>query len=68
MENKKTYTIQISQKITVSKTIKAETVEDALEKAREIENSAHGEKPLVKPVRGWGEEWKDETEVVGVFG
>ena len=64
----KTYTIQISQKITVSKTIKAEDLQSALDKAKDIEAAANSNHPLVKPARGWGKEWDDETEIVGVFG
>lgn len=65
---KKTYTIQISQKITVSRSVKAKSIEDAMEIAQGY--AADAEKnPLVKPARApWGEEWKDECEVQGVFG
>ena len=65
---KKTYTIQISQKITVSRTVKAESAADAMAIAEAY--VADSEKtPLVKPARApWGEEWKDECEVQGVFG
>ena len=65
---KKTYTIQISQKITVSRQIKAEDINKAMEIAQGYAADA-GNNPLVKPAKSsWGEEWKDECEVQGVFG
>lgn len=64
---KKTYTIQISQKITVSRSVKAESIEEAVEIAQGYAAAADIT-PLVKPARApWGEEWKDECEVQGVF-
>jgi hypothetical protein len=64
---KQQFTIQISQKITVSKVIQAETFEDAIDIAKRfIDNS--DEFPLVKPAnRQWTEELKDEAQIVGIF-
>lgn len=63
----RTYSIQISQKITVSKDIKAKDIDAAIDKAKAMEDAAHGDHPIVKPARGWRKDWNDETEIVGIF-
>ncbi len=65
----KSYTIQIRQSAAVSKTVKADSIQSALEIAQdlaELAYTARGE--VVKPARGWATEWHEEAEVVAVFG
>jgi len=62
MKNK--YTIQISQSMTVSREIQADSIKDAFEKAKDI---IEAEQQVVKPIKGWTEEWTNETSIAGVF-
>lgn len=63
----KKFSIQISQRRTVCRQVKAESIDKALEIAKELAQRAEGSSPVLRPSKGWALEWDDDCHVVGVF-
>lgn len=55
----------ISQEIIVTRDITADSFEDALDKANEYVAESESD-PMLKPVKGWSEEYKGECKVIAV--
>ena len=63
----KTFIIQIRQTVTMSRTIKAETFDDAVIEAKTIDANAELS-PICRTPKPWAHEWVDSAELVAVIG
>jgi len=61
---KENYLVQIETSVVVSKTIKADSIEEALKKAQLIPEEVE----VVRGARGFTIEWSNGSKVVGVIG
>jgi len=63
MPKKQSFTIQVEESLVVSRTVKAETIQEAVLEAKRISE----DEVVTKPKTGWSEEWSNGSKVVGVL-